>query len=84
MFVYELAIINIGGAKYYDGKKKKTLPLLPLRGVLVFPYLIVHLDVGREKSIKAVEEALLKEREIFWQLNMNIRLRSQKKKIFIK
>lgn len=46
-------------------KKKKTLPLLPLRGVLVFPYLIVHLDVGREKSIKAVEEALLKEREIF-------------------
>ncbi|HHY06673.1 MAG TPA: endopeptidase La, partial [Clostridia bacterium] len=46
-------------------RQKKTLPLLPLRGILVFPYMVVHLDVGREKSIKALEEAMLQEREIF-------------------
>ncbi|MDD4752784.1 MAG: endopeptidase La [Desulfitobacteriaceae bacterium] len=41
------------------------IPMLPLRGVLVFPYMIVHLDVGREKSISAIDEAMLKRKEIF-------------------
>lgn len=41
------------------------MPMLPLRGVLVFPYMIVHLDVGREKSINAIDEAMLDKREIF-------------------
>lgn len=34
------------------------MPLLPLRGVLVFPHAVMQLDVGREKSIKAINEAL--------------------------
>lgn len=34
------------------------LPMLPLRGMLVFPYMLVHLDVGRERSIAAIEEAM--------------------------
>ncbi|MDA8212360.1 MAG: endopeptidase La [Clostridia bacterium] len=41
------------------------LPLLPLRGILVFPYMVIHLDVGREKSVKAIEEAMIGERVIF-------------------
>ena len=41
------------------------LPLLPLRGVLVFPYMVIHLDVGREKSVQAIEEAMLLDRKIF-------------------
>lgn len=43
----------------------KIIPLLPLRGVLVFPYMLIHLDVGREKSIKALEDAMIQDREIF-------------------
>ncbi|MEW5761602.1 MAG: endopeptidase La [Bacillota bacterium] len=43
----------------------RALPLLPLRGILVFPYMVVHLDVGREKSIKAIEEAMIHDRLIF-------------------
>lgn len=43
----------------------RELPLLPLRGVLVYPYMVIHLDVGRDKSVKAVEEAMIQEREIF-------------------
>ncbi len=43
----------------------KLLPLLPLRGALVFPYMVIHLDVGREKSIQAVEETMLRDRIIF-------------------
>ena len=44
--------------------KIRTIPLLPLRGILVFPYMIIHLDVGREKSISALEEAMLHDRFI--------------------
>jgi len=44
--------------------KIKTIPLLPLRGILVFPYMVIHLDVGREKSISALEEAMLHDRLI--------------------
>ncbi|MCE5284868.1 MAG: endopeptidase La [Pelosinus sp.] len=44
--------------------KKRSIPLLPLRGILVFPYMIIHLDVGREKSISALEEAMVHDRLI--------------------
>ena len=43
----------------------REIPLLPLRGVLVFPYMVIHLDVGREKSINAIEEAMLEDKKIF-------------------
>ena len=39
-----------------------TLPLLPVRDIVVFPYMIVPLFVGRESSIGAVNEALSKDR----------------------
>lgn len=41
------------------------LPLLPVRDVVVYPYMILPLFVGREASIKAVNEALAKDRLIF-------------------
>ncbi len=43
----------------------RNLPLLPLRGILVFPYMVIHLDVGRSKSVLAIEEAMLRDRIIF-------------------
>ncbi|MDN5344699.1 MAG: ATP-dependent Lon protease, partial [Clostridia bacterium] len=43
----------------------RTIPLLPLRGVIVFPYTVIHLDVGRERSVSAIEEAMLRDRIIF-------------------
>ncbi|MFM8314527.1 MAG: LON peptidase substrate-binding domain-containing protein, partial [Deltaproteobacteria bacterium] len=41
------------------------LPLLPIRDVVVYPYMILPLFVGREPSIKAVNKALSKDRLIF-------------------
>ncbi|MDD7678491.1 MAG: endopeptidase La [Anaerovibrio sp.] len=38
-----------------------VLPVLPLRGMMVFPYMMVHLDAGREQSISALEKAMLGE-----------------------
>jgi ATP-dependent Lon protease len=42
-----------------------TLSLLPIRDVVIFPYMIVPLFVGRERSINAVDTALSKDRLIF-------------------
>ena len=44
--------------------KERELPLLPLRGILVFPYMVIHLDVGRDRSMAAIEDAMLKDRII--------------------
>ena len=38
---------------------KLTLPLIPLRGISIFPHMVIHFDVGREKSILALEKAML-------------------------
>ena len=45
--------------------RKKQLPLLALRGLTVFPYMVLHFDVGREKSIAALEKAMVDDQEIF-------------------
>ena len=41
------------------------IPLLPLRGMVVFPSMIIHLDAGRARSVAAIEQAMLAERRIF-------------------
>src|SRR6201999_3544709 len=43
----------------------ESLPMLPVRDIVVFPYMILPLYVGREASIRAVEESLTKNRLIF-------------------
>ncbi len=50
-----------------DNRKNSgmILPLLPLRGISVFPYMVLHFDVGRDKSINALEEAMVKDQLIF-------------------
>ena len=40
------------------------LPLLPMRGMVVFPAMMVNLDVGRERSVAALEQAMLADRKI--------------------
>lgn len=45
--------------------EKRVLPLLPLRGLLVYPTMVLHLDVGREKSIQALERVMLDDQMIF-------------------
>lgn len=43
----------------------RRLPLLPLRGLSIFPYMVLHFDVGRDKSIRALEEAMINDQLIF-------------------
>ena len=54
--------------------KNRRLPLLPLRGLIVYPSMVFNLDVGREKSVKALEKAMVDEELILLctQSEMNI------------
>lgn len=42
----------------------KDIPIIPLKGLTVFPNMIIHFDVGRDKSLKAIEHAMLKEEKL--------------------
>lgn len=46
-------------------KKEVIVPLLPLRGLLVYPTMVLHLDVGRDKSVQALEKAMVDDSLIF-------------------
>ena len=46
------------------GRVARTIPLLPLRDIIVFPHMVVPLFVGREKSISALEEAMAGDKEL--------------------
>ncbi len=39
--------------------EKRVLPLLPLRGLLVYPAMVLHLDVGRDRSVRALEKSMV-------------------------
>ena len=43
---------------------QNTYPVLPLRDIVVFPYMIVPLFVGREKSVRALEDVMNKDKQI--------------------
>ena len=42
-----------------------TIPLLPLRGMHVYPTMVLHLDVGRDRSVEALEAAMMNDQLVF-------------------
>src|ERR1700751_3418442 len=48
-----------------DKSDTKRLPMMPIRDVVIFPYMMTPFVVGRESSVRALEEALLGDKKIF-------------------
>ncbi len=46
-------------------KTTETMPVLALRGLMVFPHMVLHFDVGRTRSVAALEEAMLSDQTVF-------------------
>ena len=51
---------------------EKNMPAVALRGMTILPGMIAHFDISRERSIKAVEQAMRMEQEIFLITQKNI------------
>ena len=45
--------------------ERMVMPCVPLRGLSVFPHTILHFDIGREKSVKALEAAMTADKQLF-------------------
>ncbi len=51
--------------KSFEDNKIMVLPMIPLRGITVFPHMTIHFDVGRKKSVAALEKAMAGDQLIF-------------------
>ena len=51
--------------------EKLELPLLPLRDIVVFPFMVIPLFVGREKSVRALEKSMAEQKHIFLSAQRN-------------
>ncbi len=49
----------------FENGQVLALPMIPLRGLTVFPNMVLHFDIGREKSINALEKAMVLNQYIF-------------------
>ena len=52
-------------------ERKRTMPAIPLRGLAVLPTMVLHFDISRDKSIRAVEAAMEKDQTIFLTAQQN-------------
>ncbi|MDR2486391.1 MAG: endopeptidase La [Clostridiales Family XIII bacterium] len=43
----------------------RVMPMIPLRGISIFPYMVLHFDIGREKSVSALEKAMVRDQTVF-------------------
>ena len=48
-----------------DKNELRKLPMMPIRDMVIFPYMMTPFVVGRESSVRALEEALSGDRKIF-------------------
>ena len=55
-----------------ENLEQKTLPMIAMRGLVLFPNMILHFDVGRKKSVAALEEAMKGDRTVFLTSQKNV------------
>ena len=51
-----------------DPNDQRKLPMMPIRDMVIFPYMMTPFVVGRESSVRALEEALTGDRKIFLEI----------------
>jgi len=68
--------MSIFGKKVSDKFKEipKALPMLPVRDVVLFPAMVLPLAIGRDKSIRALEETMTSDRYIFVVTQKNLQI----------
>ena len=71
-----LLFITLTGGEKMAAEKEitetKRMPMIAMRGIVLFPNMILHFDVGRKKSIAALEEVMKGDRTVFLSAQKNI------------
>lgn len=57
-----------------EQEPRLTIPMLALRGLVLFPKMVLHFDVGREKSVSALNEAMKTDQKIFLVAQKDIKI----------
>lgn len=57
----------------------ENLPLIPLRGLTVFPNMVLHFDAGRKKTVASLEQAMINDQKIFLSTQKDINVEEPKK-----
>ncbi len=76
--------IDIDGGESRMSEMKENIPLLPLRGLLVYPSMVLHIDVGRDRSVAALEHAMMNESYIFLTAQKDMRVEAPEKEDLFK
>jgi len=63
--------------------KQIKIPILPLRDIVVYPYMVIPLFVGRKKSIECIEKSLKKDKKIMLVTQKKNTIEEPKKKRFV-
>ncbi|GAB1476706.1 endopeptidase La [Bacillota bacterium] len=63
--------ININKEDTEYENTNEIMPMIPLRGLSIFPYMVLHFDIGREKSISALEKAMMMNQTVFLSAQIN-------------
>ena len=61
-----------------EKSKALVVPLLPLRDIVIFPHMVVPLFIGRDRSIRAIESAMEKDRKILFALQKDAKVNDPK------
>jgi ATP-dependent Lon protease len=67
-------MFKLGRDRLTNNKPRISIPLLPLRDIVVFPHMVAPLFVGRKKSIEALENAVALDKQIFLATQMDAKL----------
>ncbi|RGT72518.1 endopeptidase La [Mediterraneibacter massiliensis] len=59
-------------------KETRSLPMVALRGMVIMPGMVVHFDVSRDKSVAAIQEAMIEEQKIFLTAQKDIETKDPK------
>ena len=58
----------------FETGKKLVVPLLPLRDIVLFPHMVAPIFIGRDRSIRAIESAMEKDRKILFALQKDAKV----------
>ncbi len=62
----------IGDLVHLDSPEHDEIPVIPLRGITVYPAMVIHFDVGREKSVNALEYAMMTDQMVFLSTQISV------------